>query len=408
MKNVLEYLENVKTNNLVIDKNGSISYQKLLENSKKIGSGLGKFVKNNDPVPVYMEKGISALEVFMGALYSGGFYSLLNVGLPKMRLEQIINVLDVDYIVTDNEHLEDAKVFFPDKELILYEDLIKEEINDDLLNEIRKKKIDLDPVYANFTSGSTGVPKGVIVGNRSIIDFVDNFVDTFGIKDDDVIANQAPFDFDVSVKDIYPALKTGATLVIVPKELFSKPALLIDFLVDHKVTTMTWAVSALCLISTFHGLDYKVPTSVKRVMFSGEVMPMKHLKSWMEHLPNAMFVNLYGPTEITCNCTYHIIDRNREYEKIPVGIPFNNEAVFLLNDKNELVTKESEKGEICVRGTALALGYYKNNEQTDKAFVRNPLNDKYIEYIYRTGDLGYYQNNELYFGGRKDFQIKYM
>lgn len=408
MKNVLEYLENVKTNNLVIDKNGSISYQKLLENSKKIGSGLGKFVKNNDPVPVYMEKGISALEVFMGALYSGGFYSLLNVGLPKMRLEQIINVLDVDYIVTDNEHLEDAKVFFPDKELILYEDLIKEEINDDLLNEIRKKKIDLDPVYANFTSGSTGVPKGVIVGNRSIIDFVDNFVDTFGIKDDDVIANQAPFDFDVSVKDIYPALKTGATLVIVPKELFSKPALLIDFLVDHKVTTMTWAVSALCLISTFHGLDYKVPTSVKRVMFSGEVMPMKHLKSWMEHLPNAMFVNLYGPTEITCNCTYHIIDRNREYEKIPVGIPFNNEAVFLLNDKNELVTKESEKGEICVRGTALTLGYYKNNEQTDKAFVRNPLNDKYIEYIYRTGDLGYYQNNELYFGGRKDFQIKYM
>ena len=387
MKNVLEYLENVKTNNLVIDKNGSISYQKLLENSKKIGSGLGKFVKNNDPVPVYMEKGISALEVFMGALYSGGFYSLLNVGLPKMRLEQIINVLDVDYIVTDNEHLEDAKVFFPDKELILYEDLIKEEINDDLLNEIRKKKIDLDPVY---------------------VDFVDNFVDTFGIKDDDVIANQAPFDFDVSVKDIYPALKTGATLVIVPKELFSKPALLIDFLVDHKVTTMTWAVSALCLISTFHGLDYKVPTSVKRVMFSGEVMPMKHLKSWMEHLPNAMFVNLYGPTEITCNCTYHIIDRNREYEKIPVGIPFNNEAVFLLNDKNELVTKESEKGEICVRGTALALGYYKNNEQTDKAFVRNPLNDKYIEYIYRTGDLGYYQNNELYFGGRKDFQIKYM
>ena len=408
MKNVLEYLENVKTNNLVIDKNGSISYQKLLENSKKIGSGLGKFVKNNDPVPVYMEKGISALEVFMGALYSGGFYSLLNVGLPKMRLEQIINVLDVDYIVTDNEHLEDAKVFFPDKELILYEDLIKEEINDDLLNEIRKKKIDLDPVYANFTSGSTGVPKGVIVGNRSIIDFVDNFVDTFGIKDDDVIANQAPFDFDVSVKDIYPALKTGATLVIVPKELFSKPALLIDFLVGHKVTTMTWAVSALCLISTFHGLDYKVPTSVKRVMFSGEVMPMKHLKSWMEHLPNAMFVNLYGPTEITCNCTYHIIDRNREYEKIPVGIPFNNEAVFLLNDKNELVTNESEKGEICVRGTALALGYYKNKEQTDKAFVRNPLNDKYIEYIYRTGDLGYYINGELYFGGRKDFQIKYM
>ena len=143
-------------------------------------------------------------------------------------------------------------------------------------------------------------------------------------------------------------------------------------------------------------------------MFSGEVMPMKHLKLWMDHLTKAMFVNLYGPTEITCNCTYHIIDRNREYEKIPVGKPFNNECVFLLNDNNELVTKDNVSGEICVRGTALALGYYKNKEQTEKAFVRNPLNDKYIEYIYRTGDLGYYINGELYFGGRKDFQIKYM
>ena len=176
MKNVLEYLENVKTNNLVIDKNGSINYQELLVVSKKIGSGLGKFVKNNDPVPVYMEKGIEALEVFMGALYSGGFYSLLNVGLPKMRLEQIMGVLDVDYIVTDNEHFASAKEFFPNKKLILYEELIKEEINEELLLNIRKKKVDLDPVYANFTSGSTGVPKGVIVGNRSIIDFVDNFV----------------------------------------------------------------------------------------------------------------------------------------------------------------------------------------------------------------------------------------
>lgn len=408
MKNVLEYLENIKNDNCVIDKFGSRTYKEIRNNAKIIGCKLSEFVKNNEPVPVFMEKGISTLEVFFGALYAGGFYSLLNVGLPDARLKQIVDVLDVDYVITDSIHFADAKNFFDNKKILLYEDLVVGNVDEDLLLDIRSKKLDVDPVYANFTSGSTGVPKGVLVGNRSIIDFIDNFVSTFGIDEGDIIANQAPFDFDVSVKDIYPALKTGATLVIVPKELFSRPAELLDFLVENKVTTMTWAVSALCLITTFHGLDYKVPLDVKRIMFSGEVMPMKHLKDWMNHLPNTTFVNLYGPTEITCNCSYHIIDRNREYDKIPIGDAFNNEEVFLLNDKNELVTSEDVKGEICVRGSALALGYYKNSEQTRKAFVQNPLNDKYIDYIYRTGDLGYYHENELYFGGRKDFQIKYL
>lgn len=408
MKNVLEYLEGIKSDNYVYDQYGRVSYEELKVASKRIGSALTKYVSHNKPVPIYMEKGIACLEVFMGALYAGGFYSLLNVGLPKNRLDQIIGVLDVSYLVTDKEHYEDAKNMFEGKDILLYEDLVNAQIDDEKLAEIRNNALDIDPVYANFTSGSTGVPKGVLVGHRSIIDFIDTFVDTFCFNDKDVIGNQAPFDFDVSVKDIYPALKTGATLVIIPKDLFSKPAELVDFIIDHKVTNLTWAVSALCLISTFHGLDYKVPTSVKRVLFSGEVMPMKHLKEWMDHLPDTMFANLYGPTEITCNCTYHIIDRNREYEKIPVGIPFKNEGVFLLDEENKLVTGENTNGEICVRGTALALGYYKNWEQMNKAFVQNPLNNEYIDMIYRTGDLGYYHDGELYFAGRKDFQIKYL
>lgn len=408
MKNVLEYLEGIKSDNYVYDQYGKVTYSELRTASQKIGTALTKYVSHSKPVPIYMEKGISCLEVFMGALYAGGFYSLLNVGLPKNRLDQIIGVLDVNFIVTDKIHYEDAKNMFEGKDILLYEDLVNSEIDEELLTNIRSKALDIDPVYANFTSGSTGVPKGVLVGHRSIIDFIDTFVDTFGINEDDVIGNQAPFDFDVSVKDIYPALKTGATLVIIPKELFSKPAELVDFIIDYKVTNLTWAVSALCLISTFHGLDYKVPTSVKRVLFSGEVMPMKHLKEWMDHLPDTMFANLYGPTEITCNCTYHIIDRKRSYEKIPVGIPFKNEGVFLLDEENKLVTEENKNGEICVRGTALALGYYKNWEQMNKAFVQNPLNNEYIDMIYRTGDLGYYHEGELYFAGRKDFQIKYL
>ena len=305
MKSVLEFLENNNSENKIIDVSGSITYKELKENGKRIGSFLSTRVNKNMAVPIYMEKGIKALELFVGVLYSGAFYSLLNTNLPKKRLIQIMDVLDSDFIITDKDHYECAKEYFENKEIILYEDIIKFDINEATLSNIFKQMLDIDPVYANFTSGSTGTPKGVLVSNRSIIDFINNFTQTFNITKDDVIANQAPFDFDVSVKD----------------------------------TTLIWAVSALCLISTFHGLDYKVPTSVNKILFSGEVMPLKHLNSWMKHLPDAMFVNLYGPTEITCNCTYHIIDKNYEYNKIPIGKPFNNESVFLLNENNELVTK---------------------------------------------------------------------
>lgn len=407
MKNVLEYLENIDSNNKIRDGKLEITYQELENGSKRIGSALLNYVEKNKPVPIYMEKGIPCLEMFMGSLYAGGFYCLLNVGLPKARLEQIMNVLNVDYLVTDKEHYEAAKDIFDDKKIYLYEELKENNIDEIRLRDIRNKALDVDPVYANFTSGSTGVPKGVLVSHRSIIDFIDVFALEFGITGEDVIGNQAPFDFDVSVKDIYTALKTGASLVIIPKDLFSKPALLVDYIIDNNVTTLIWAVSALCLISTFHGLDYKTPEKINKVLFSGEVMPMKHLKAWMEHLPKAKFVNLYGPTEITCNCTYHVIDRDREYEKIPIGIPFKNEDVFLVKDGN-MVIDDNEVGEICIRGTALSLGYYRNKEQTSKSFVQNPLHDDYIDLVYRTGDLGYFVNGELYFSGRIDFQVKYM
>ena len=198
----------------------------------------------------------------------------------------------------------------------------------------------------------------MVVSHSSVLDFTDVFTETFGFDKTERIANQAPFDFDVSVKDIYTAIKTGATLVLVPRELFSRPVELLDFLCEQKITTMIWAVSALCLVSMFHGLEYKCPVTVRKVLFSGEVMPMKQLKDWMVHLPEAEFVNLYGPTEITCNCTYHVIRRDREYaEGIPIGRAFANEAVFLMDAQRQRVTEPGAVGEICVRGRALALGY---------------------------------------------------
>ena len=177
-----------------------------------------------------------------------------------------------------------------------------------------------------------------------------------------------------------------------------------------RVTTLTWAVSALTLVSSLKGLKYRVPEHVNKVMFSGEAMPPKQLRLWQEALPNARFVNLYGPTEITCNCTYYRVEREYEDgEKIPIGNAFPGRTVFLLDEAEQEIAVPGVPGEICAAGESLAQGYYRNEEQTDKQFVMYPVGGGELQRIYRTGDLGYYdKEGRLVFAGRKDFQIKHM
>ena len=414
MTNILEYLERsaqlYPEKPALVDERQSITFTQALEDSRRVGSSLALSLAKGQPVAVYMEKSVKNLCAFWGIVYAGGFYVSFNTQLPTSRLQQMQSVLQAPFVITDEEHRAALEEVFPPHRILLYQDLVKSAVDRALLAQIRQRHVDTAPLYANFTSGSTGVPKAVVVGHRSTLDFIDHFCPIFSITQKDVIANQAPFDFDVSVKDIYSALATGATLVLVPRPLFSQPQQLLDFLCEHRATTLIWAVSALCLITTVHGLDYRTPETVNKVLFSGEVMPAKHLKIWMEHLPRAQFVNLYGPTEITCNCTYHIIDRERSYpDGIPMGQAFPNEDVFLLDGDDQLVTSPNVVGEVCVRGSALALGYYRNPDQTAAAFPNNPLNPCYPERIYRTGDLARYSTlRELHFCGRKDFQIKHM
>ena len=412
--NILKLLENSAEkypDKIAVTENGRhLTYTELTGISRRIGTALSEWIAAGEPVGIYMEKSIDALCSFFGTVYAGGFYTMLNIELPDQRLSQICEVLQAGAVITTDELRAKAAELFPAARILTVSDLSKHEINASVLDEIQGRMIDTDPLYVNFTSGSTGVPKGIAVCHRSVIDFISCFTELFGITEQDVIANQAPFDFDVSVKDIYSAIAVGAELVIVPRQLFSAPVKLIDYLCDNKATTMIWAVSALCLISTFHGLDYKTPETVNKILFSGEVMPYKHLMQWKKHLPEAMFVNLYGPTEITCNCTYHILEKDRDYSQgIPIGKPFPNEDVFLLSDSKELISEQGKTGVITVRGTALALGYYCSPEKNSECFIQNPLNIRYPETVYLTGDLGYYnENNELIFCGRADYQVKYM
>jgi amino acid adenylation domain-containing protein len=427
MTNVLQMLEETAERYpdkiAFADPSKEISFGELEKKARKVGSYLisensGIALKMGEAVAFYMEKSVDAATVMFGAVYGGGFYSFIDVRQPAERAAGVISVLEPAVIVTDDENAqameEIARLLEGRLKVISISELLEKaeakESDEEALKRIRKEFCDTMPLYVNFTSGSTGTPKGVAVGHASVIDFITEFTGVFGITCDDVIANQAPFDFDVSVKDVYSGLYTGARVQLIPREYFTQPTTLMDYLADNKTTTLIWAVSAMCFVTIMNALEYRVPDRIRMIMFSGEIMPVKQLNKWRKFLPDATYVNLYGPTEITCNCTYHILDR--EYEKdemIPAGIPFANEKVFLLDEDDRLVTGVGEEGEICVGGTCLAIGYYRDSEKTDQAFVQNPLNDRYHERIYRTGDLGKYdEEGRLIYTSRKDFQIKHM
>lgn len=410
--NVLEFLERTEKTEpeklLFSDPDHRVTYREGVSHARAIGTYLGKTGMRNAPVAVLIDRNIESLEMFLGVTYSGNFYVPVGKNLPNARIQLILESMNPGCILAQKADREFVEQFsFKDKVQYL-EDILETEPDEGLLGQIRSRHLDTDPLYAIYTSGSTGTPKGVLVSHRSVIDLVEQFTVCFGFDSDDVFGNQAPFDFDVSVKDIYGALKNGGSVCVIPTKYFSFPKLLIPYLNENKVTVTIWAVSALALVAGFRGMKKEKPEYLRKILFSGEVMPIKVLNYWRENLPEAMYVNLYGPTEITCNCTYYIVDRDFELtDVLPIGKAFPNTEILLLKDDNTLAG-EKETGEICVRGSSLALGYYKNWETTEKAFCQNPLNKDYPERIYRTGDMGKWVNGELYFGGRRDFQIKHM
>lgn len=398
-KNVTEWLdwtaERFSDKTALADAWETLTYGQYREKSLAIARALiSKGIGPKEPVVVYLEKSAKTLASFLGTAYSGNFYSPIDVDMPASRVEKILEVLQPKAVITTAELRERFADFGYHGEYLLYEEIRPSPDDEQVVRPVADRILDTDLLYVLFTSGSTGTPKGVGICHRAVVDYTDWVVEEFHITEADSFGNQAPFYFDNSILDIYSAMKTGAALYVIPKELFSNPVRLLEYLRDNQIDTIFWVPTALIMVARLRALKkVDLTGTLKRVLFCGEVMPNKELNRWREAVPGAVYANLYGPTEITDVCAFYRIDRPfRDDEPLPIGRPMRNTEILLLDEEDHLISPEDlgAVGELCVRGTCLSVGYYKNPEKTQAAFVQNPLNDRYEERIYRTGDLASY------------------
>ncbi len=414
MKNVLELLERANhaypLKTAFADEAYALTFGELTAKAKSIGTALAaQLACRNRPIAVLMRKEPDALAAFFGAAYSGNFYVVLDCESPNDRLDNILRTLSPAALITKPELAEKAAALAFDGPVLDFDTLAAAESDKNALKVIRDAMIDTDPLYALFTSGSTGTPKGAVVSHRSVLAYAEWVTETFTINENTVFGSQTPFYFSMSVLDVYATIMAGATFHIIPKAFFSFPVKLLEFLNERRVNTIYWVPSAMCIIANWKVFDYVQVPTLKKVLFAGEVMPVKQLNYWIRSLPGRFFANLYGPTEVTDICAYYVV--NREFtddQTLPIGRACNNCGLAVIRDDGTEAAP-GEEGELIVRGSFLAMGYYDNPERTAKAFTQNPLNPHYPETVYHTGDLvKYNEYGELEYITRKDFQIKHM
>ncbi len=411
--NVLEYLEHTVTrlpDKMAFgDDEVQLNFGEVYQRSRQVGTRLWEIGAAKEPVVIYMKKSPCTLTAFFGVIYAGCFYVPIDEEMPRRRMELILENTNAKYLIYDDSTKDKLEALGFEGTAISYEECLNHKVNEDALQSIREKTQDTDAIYVLFTSGSTGVPKGVVGHHRGVIDYIESLSDVLGFGEDTVFGNQTPLYLDACMKEVYPTMKYGASTWLIPKECFMIPLKLVHYLNEHKINTICWVVSALTMISAFGTFDEAKPEYLHTIAFGSEVFPIKQFNLWKETVPQAEFYNLYGPTEATgMSCYYHANRFFEEKEAIPVGKPFRNTQIFLLGDDGNEVAK-GESGEICIKGTCLTHGYYNNPEKTAEVFTQNPLNPYYPEIIYRTGDLGRWDDDgNLVFVSRKDYQIKHM
>ena len=412
--NLLEYLqETVKcaSEKIAVKENSrEITFKQLNQKAKALATYLLQADANiiNKPIAVYLPKGIECVISDIAIMYSGNVYMNLDVKSPKQRICNIIDHIMPAYIITTEQYSLD---FLENQvKVICIESVCNEsEIDAEGIKARMQKLVDTDPLCIINTSGSTGTPKGVVLNHRSFIDFTEQAIEVLNIGKDEKIGSLSPAIFDIFSFELCMLMAKSNTIIIIPDSLSAFPSRILQILADDKVTFIFWVPTIMVNIANMDLLKSFDLSALKLVLFAGEVFPTKQFNYWRKILQEAVFVNMYGPIEITLDCTYYIVKRDiLDDEPIPIGYAFKNTDVLLLKENDTLAGK-NEDGEICIRGTSLAMGYYNNPEKTAAAFVQNPLNQAYPELIYRTGDIGFINAlGEIVFKGRKDSLVKHL
>lgn len=473
--NILTYLDETATRYpdkpSFIGEASALTFLELKSNTEAIGSFIADKNIYNGPILVFMEKSPEEVSALLGVVRSGNFYVALDLDMPEVRLDAIMAITKAKLMIVDGHTKEKAKSLGFSGDICSYEEALSTQTNAKLLLDISHKAKETDTIYLVFTSGSTGVPKGVVASHRNVIDYIEGLGKVLECDENNVFGNQAPLYLDASLKDIYTTLKYGAATYFIPKKLFMSPVKLIEYLNEHKINTICFVSSALTIFTKLSAFDIAKPEYLKVIAFGGEVLPISHLKQWIKACPEARFINLYGATECTGMSSYYVVyDVEKPVNGIPIGKPLPDTEIFLIDEEGNIIAnphpsaeissmdEESDhiakpddtdilrhskkdlsigkllpaaetfrisedshtvkqsaemeilrhKGEICIGGTGLSAGYYKDEERTKEKFVNYQLTDGRSILLYKTGDIGYFgEDGELYFAGRGDNQIKH-
>ena len=382
-------------------------------------------VEKGDRVGLYLAKSLDSMVAVCGILKTGAAYVPLNTLAPTSYLEYIIDHCGIKTLVTEQAKLETITEITA-RDTLLERVVVMDGAEPDtepgkprMFARSKERPTDSpraasdnltdgDVAYILFTSGSTGQPKGVTISHLNSLTFVNMAHDFFGIDERDVIANHAPLHFDLSVFDLFVAFKAGACVTIVPELASNFPSVLAEFIASSKITVWNSVPSVLSLLVSYAKLERFDLSSLRLIVFSGEVFPLKHLRRLKDALPSARLYNVYGQTEANSSMYFPVDELPADdSQAIPIGKPFPNFEVFAIDEEGRRIREAGETGELYVRSASVALGYWGDPTRTNQSFVGNPLHTNFRETVYKTGDRVALDHDGNYlFLGRADHLFK--